>query len=243
MALRDHLRAHPGVRGSRAVEALTAPCKEARMITRPTLPARALAARTLPARALLVRTGLAGALAAATLALGAAPASAHTALESSDPKANAEIAPPGEITLTYNERIRLPRVVLTGPGGSRHENGPPKADGDKVTQPVNGTLPNGTYTVGWRVVSADGHPVTGTFKFTVKGSTAAEGQGQGQGQGPAGNASNPSGAPTSTPSPSNAAGQEESGGSSSGWVWIGVAGLVVVLVVGGVAWARRPSQD
>jgi methionine-rich copper-binding protein CopC len=197
-----------------------------------------------PARALLVRTGLAGALAAATLALGAAPASAHTALESSDPKANAEIAPPAEITLTYTEAIRLPRVVLTGPDGARHENGAPKADGDTVTQPVKGALPNGRYTVGWRVVSADGHPVSGTFKFTVKGSTAAEGQGQGQA--PAGNAGNPSGAPAapaSTPSPSNAAGQEESDGSSSGWVWIGVAGLVVVLVVGGVAWARRPSQD
>ncbi|MFC5747304.1 copper resistance CopC family protein [Actinomadura rugatobispora] len=192
-------------------------------------------------RPTLLRTGLAGALAAATLTLGAAPASAHTALKSSDPKSGAEIAPPGEITLTYTETIRLPRVVLTGPGGSRHENGPAKAVGDTVTQPVNGTLPNGTYTVGWRVVSADGHPVTGTLKFTVKGSTAAEGQGQGQA--PAGNAGAPATPAASSPSPSNAAGQEESGGSSSGWVWIGVGGLLVVLVVGGVAWARRPSQD
>ncbi|GAA2429325.1 copper resistance protein CopC [Actinomadura vinacea] len=186
-------------------------------------------------RSILARTGLAGALAAATLTLGAVPAAAHTALKSTDPKAKAEVAPPREITLTYTEKVRLPRIVLTGPGDARIESAPATVSGDKVTQPVNGTLANGTYTVGWRVVSADGHPISGTFKFTVKGSTAS-----GQGQAPAANAS---GAPASTPSASNAAGQEEAESSSSGWVWIGAAGLVVVLLIGGVAWARRPAKD
>ncbi|GLZ08832.1 hypothetical protein Acsp03_62980 [Actinomadura sp. NBRC 104412] len=187
-----------------------------------------------------VRIGVAGLLVAALVGLGAAPASAHTALKSTDPKADAEVAPPTEITLTYTETVRLPRVILTGPDGARHEAGAAKASGDTVTQPVNGTLPNGTYRVGWRVVSADGHPVTGTFSFTVKGSPGSAGSSGAP-------AADPAQAPGAAASPgaatTPAAGQGGSDGSSSGWLWIGLAGLVVVLGVGGVAWARRPGQD
>lgn len=178
-----------------------------------------------------VRTALVGVLAVVTLLLGAAPATAHTALKSSDPKKDAEIAPPTQITLTYTEVVRLPRVILTGPDGARHESGTATASGNTVTQPVNGTLADGTYTVGWRVVSADGHPVTGSYKFTVKGSSSTGEQ--------AAPATTPTSAP---PSPSPAANQS-SETSSSGWLWIGLAALVIALIVGGVAWARRPSED
>jgi hypothetical protein len=127
------------------------------------------------------------------------------------------------------------------PDGRRRENGAARASGDTVTQPVNGTLPDGTYTVGWRVVSVDGHPVTGTYKFTVKGSPAgAPAAGPAQAPGAAPSTSGPAADGSGTGSP--AAGQG-SDGSSSGWLWIGLAGLVVVLGVGGVAWARRPGQD
>jgi copper resistance protein C len=193
------------------------------------------------------RIGLVGLLAAAAVGLGAIPASAHTALESSDPKADAEVAPPTEITLTYTETVRLPRVVLTGPDGARQGLGTPTASGDTVTQPLNGTLANGTYTVGWRVVSADGHPVTGTYKFTVKGSPGSTGASAPVGdaaQAPSGPApsTSASSAPTDPASTSPAASQSTDG-SSSGWLWIGLGALVVVLAVGGVAWARRSPQD
>jgi len=189
-----------------------------------------------------VRIGVAGLLVAAMVGLGAAPASAHTALKSSDPKAGAEVAPPTEITLTYTETVRLPRVILTGPDGARHEAGAATASGDTVTQPVNGTLPNGTYRVGWRVVSTDGHPVTGTFSFTVTGSPGSGGSGP-SGAPAADPAQAPGAAPSAGAATAPAAGQGGSDGSSSGWLWIGLAGLVVVLGVGGVAWARRPSED
>ncbi|GAA3930177.1 copper resistance protein CopC [Actinomadura viridis] len=185
------------------------------------------------------RAGLAGALAAATLTLGAVPASAHTALKSSDPKDGAEIASPSEIVLTYNENVRVPRVALTGPDGNRYEAGAAKAVDTKVTQPVNGTLPNGTYTVGWRVVSVDGHPVTGTFKFTVKGSDpASTPSSPGERTAPVGDAA---ASPTAPASPSTAAESSES--TSSGWWWIGLGALVIALVAGGVSWARRGSSE
>ena len=185
--------------------------------------------RTSPLR---FRTTAAGAVAAALLALNAAPASAHTALKSTDPEADSEVAPPSEITLTFTEEIKLPQVVLTGPDGARLRTPAPQASGDTVTQPVNGPLTDGRYTVGWRVVSADGHPVTGSFAFTVKGSTPAEPSSGAATGGPA--------APS--PSPSGSAAPQRDGGSSAA-LWIGAGVVVLVLVAGGVLWARRPTQD
>ncbi|MFI0366254.1 copper resistance protein CopC [Actinomadura sp. 1N219] len=176
----------------------------------------------------------AGALAVGTvLAMSATPASAHTALTAANPKKGSSVAAPSQIVLTYTETIRLPRVILTDASGKQHQAGTAKAVDNKVTQPVNGALPNGKYTVGWRVVSVDGHPVSGSYKFTVEGSSA----------GSAGSTASP-GAASSQPvvpaaSPSNAASSEDSGGGSSGWLWIGLIALVVAAAGGAVAWFRR----
>lgn len=127
-----------------------------------------------PGRA--VRRVVAGALAVGTvLAVSAPPASAHTALTGSDPKKNSSVAPPSQIVLTYSENIRLPRVILTDASGKEHQAGTAKAVDNKVTQAVSGVLPFGNqYTVSWRVVSADGHPVSGSYRFTVDGTPKAE---------------------------------------------------------------------
>ena len=45
-------------------------------------------------------------------------------------------------------------------------------DGGTVTVSLPSPLPDGTYTVAYRVVSADGHPVQGAYQFTVTGATA-----------------------------------------------------------------------
>ncbi|MEW2353777.1 copper resistance CopC family protein [Spirillospora sp. NPDC029432] len=180
------------------------------------------------------RITLAIALVAAVLGLGAAPAWAHDALKSSNPEKGAEIVSPPEIELTFTGTVRVPQIVLTGPDGAKHGAGEARAVDNKVTQAVEGTLPNGEYTVGWRVVSSDGHPISGSFKFSVKGS-------------PDSSASASASAAPAAPAPSatattQAASQEESG-SSSGWLWIGVAALVIVVIAGGVFWARRPGED
>ncbi|MGH3242135.1 MAG: copper resistance CopC family protein [Spirillospora sp.] len=173
--------------------------------------------------------------------MSAAPASAHTALTGSNPKKNSSVAAPSQLVLTYTESVRLPRVILTDASGKEHQAGTAKAVDNEVTQPVNGALPNGKYTVGWRVVSADGHPVTGSYKFTVEGSSGTAstpttpGSSGSQGSQPA--------APAA--SPSNAASTEKSddGSSSSGWLWIGLIALVVAAAGGAVAWFRRSSAS
>ncbi|MEU9017379.1 copper resistance CopC family protein [Actinomadura sp. NPDC048394] len=166
--------------------------------------------------------GAGAAFAALALALAAPPASAHTSLTGANPAANATIAPPTQIVLTYADPVQLPQVVLTDAKGGRHEAGKAQAVDNKVTEAVKGTLPNGVYTVGWRVVSPDGHPISGTYTFTVTGSTGAAG-----------------GAPAASAPAAKASGNGS--GGSSGWLWIGLAAAVVALAGGGFAWYRRTS--
>lgn len=168
----------------------------------------------------------AGALAVGTaLAMSAAPASAHATLTGSSPEKDSAVASPAEIVLTYSDPVRLPRVVVTDGSDKQYQAGEPRAVDNKVTQAVNGSMPNGEYKVGWRVVSSDGHPVSGTYTFTVQGSA-----GSGGSAAPA--------APASSPSPANAASSEDSGGSS-GWLWIGLIALVIAMAAGAVALFRR----
>ncbi|MFC4909092.1 copper resistance CopC family protein [Actinomadura gamaensis] len=167
---------------------------------------------------------VAGAVMAGALGVSAVPASAHTSLKSSDPAAGATVASPQKLTLTYADPVGFPQVVLTDASGGRHEAGAARAVDNVVTESVKGPLPNGVYTVGWRVVASDGHPVTGEFKFTVAGSSAAPGQAQ-------------------TPPPSafvsSAAKSSSGGGGSAGWLWVGLGVVVLALIGGGIAWTRR----
>ncbi|GAA1818078.1 copper resistance CopC family protein [Actinomadura chokoriensis] len=173
----------------------------------------------------MIRRLAAGALAVGTvLALTAAPASAHTALTSANPAKDATVPAPSQIVLTYADPVRLPRVVLMDASKKQYQSGSAQAVDNKVTQAVGGALPNGEYTVGWRVVSSDGHPVEGTYTFTVTGSSAA---------------AQPPG-PAAAPSAASATSAEKSSGSS-GWLWIGLIVLVIALAGGAVAWLRRSS--
>ncbi|MGP4022722.1 copper resistance CopC family protein [Actinomadura sp. 3N407] len=174
------------------------------------------------------------------LAVSAAPASAHTALTAADPEEDSTVKAPSRIVLTYSEPVRLPRVIVTDASEKQVQSGEPRAVDNEVTQPLGGTLPNGEYTVAWRVVSADGHPVQDSYTFTVKGSpTGALGDASGESPGAA--AQPPAASPES--SPANATSAEDSG-DSSGWLWIGLIGLVIAAAAGAVTWFRRsPSQD
>lgn len=122
--------------------------------------------------------GLATTVALAS-ALLASPAFAHPKLLSSTPAANASVASPSRITLTFNENL-MPRlsgadIVMTGmPGmpdhrmpvtGFRTSTG---ADGKTLILTLAQPLPAGTYQVAWHAVSADTHRVQGNISFTVR---------------------------------------------------------------------------
>ncbi len=107
--------------------------------------------------------------------VGAGPAAAHSVLLDTSPARGGTVATaPTAISLTFNEMPQgeFSTIHVTGPDGQRRDNGHVKVVDDVVTEPLAGSRPAGRYVVDWRVVSADGHPVSGEFTFTAK--TAAE---------------------------------------------------------------------
>jgi copper transport protein len=106
---------------------------------------------------------------------GAAPASAHAALTGSDPQDGAVVATaPKEVTLTFSEQVAMGdgSIRVLDPGGKRADTGAAPRDlqsGSTVKYGVtlHSGLPDGTYTVAWQAVSADSHPVSGAFTFSI----------------------------------------------------------------------------
>ncbi|MGN5240890.1 MULTISPECIES: copper resistance protein CopC [unclassified Rhodococcus (in: high G+C Gram-positive bacteria)] len=116
------------------------------------------------------------AAAAAVLLLGVTPAQAHSTLIGSTPAADAAVAgSPEEIELQFNQTINtaFATVTLTDGEGTQRGSSESIVDGDRVRLSIPEPLAAGGYTVGYRVISADGHPITGSYAFTV---TAAAGQ-------------------------------------------------------------------
>lgn len=107
--------------------------------------------------------------------LGAGPAAAHAALTATDPADGAVLRrAPSHLTLTFSESVGLrdDSFRVLAPDGHRVRTGEAeRADGRsdtaRVAVPDPDRLGEGTYTVAWRVVSADSHPVAGAFTFSV----------------------------------------------------------------------------
>jgi methionine-rich copper-binding protein CopC len=99
----------------------------------------------------------------------AAPALAHTELLSSTPADGSAVGPaPGQIALHFSEALdpRFVRIAVRGPGGAEAAEGRPGVRGSVVTQRID-PRSSGKYTVSYRVVSADGHPVSASLAFTA----------------------------------------------------------------------------
>lgn len=161
--------------------------------------------------------------------LAPGPASAHAVLEHTSPTDGAVVpSPPDTVTLTFDEAVgRIgAAATLTGPHGTVSTS-PPVIAGKDVQIPVTGAQPAGSYQLAWRVVSDDGHPVSGQVRWSLHGAASAV---------------------TLAASPAAAA----QSGSSSGTSWYAthgghllLAGLVVLLGVLYLAWDiwRRRRQQ
>lgn len=112
------------------------------------------------------------------LSLGFTPAYAHDELVSTNPAADTTLEQaPSELELTYSGDIMdvagANQVRVTNAAGETVTEGEPEVDGTVVTQDLATQETDDTYTVTWRVVSSDGHPIQGTFTYTV-GTGAAQ---------------------------------------------------------------------
>ena len=108
------------------------------------------------------------------LLLGTAgTASAHAALESTDPADGSVLkSAPRTVTLTFSESVALlddsfrvydPDNRRVRTSSAHHA----KDAGDTASVTLPAKLGTGTFTVAWRVVSADSHPVSGAFTFSI----------------------------------------------------------------------------
>jgi methionine-rich copper-binding protein CopC len=147
------------------------------------------------------------------------PAAAHDAIEATEPAEGSVLtAVPAAVKLTFsNTPIALGASVQI-----KDENGVDQAEGrvvitdNVVSQAVKAGAPAGTYTVTWRVVSSDSHPIEGRYTFT------------------AGDTSGPSPTPAAPGVPPTTGSEKR---PSAGTSWALVAGGAV-LVAGLLATAR-----
>ena len=99
-----------------------------------------------------------------------AAASAHAVLLKAVPATGAVVdKAPTEVRLTFSEEINRvgARVRVVGPDGKAYAQGKPTVRGKVLTQPVAAGLPEGTTTIVWSVISADGHHIRSTTAFSV----------------------------------------------------------------------------
>src|SRR5262245_41620238 len=100
--------------------------------------------------------------------LSASPAFAHPALKVSAPKSGATVEERQTLSLTFCEKVRLTAIKLTAGGkdvsGVQVDRAAPAAPTFSVPLPK---LAPAKYEVRWSALGDDGHPVNGTFSFTV----------------------------------------------------------------------------
>jgi hypothetical protein len=168
---------------------------------------------------------LAVVLAAAALLVGPATAAqAHNILEGTSPaNGSIEKVVPAAVTLTFNEPALAlgTEIIVTGPAG-QEQSGAAVLVNNTVTEHLQPGSPAGPYAVLWRVTSADGHPVSGTFSFTA--TSPSPGQ-----------------RPTATPATISAISPPANGpGQSTALWWVMAFGVLVLLPLVVFVVTRKP---
>jgi methionine-rich copper-binding protein CopC len=121
-------------------------------------------------RRLLRQTLITLSLAAAALLAPISAASAHDILTGTNPQAGETVEEmPDALELTFsNNPLALGSVVaVQDTDGQNWAVGEVNIVDKTVTQAISPDAPAGDYTVTWRVVSSDSHPIEGTFEFTA----------------------------------------------------------------------------
>lgn len=166
--------------------------------------------------------------------VSASPARAHDELLGSDPGAGTTVdSLPAELRLTFSGAIAADagasEVQVTDAEGTSLTDGEPTAQDNVLSQPLSGEA-SGAVTVLWKVVSSDGHPISGEFSFTVGGAPAPT--------------ETASPAPTETTAPSETVEPTQSAppsvpadeaGSADVWPWI-VLALLALAVIAALVW-------
>jgi copper transport protein len=168
------------------------------------------------------RVALLGTLAVMLAVVFATPAAAHAELVSISPANGAQLkTPPTQVKMTFTESVNLidGGIRLVDEAGRTVPTSDPTVVGRTVIWPMPAELQEGSYVVTWRVVSADGRPVSGASSFGV-GTAAAAAPGSATG-----------------PATSDTTGSVVATGSTAPWpvVIVRLAGYAAFALFAGVA--------
>lgn len=186
-------------------------------------------------------------VAAAFVLFPAAGAQAHDELLSHTPEDGTTVETmPEELTLTFsNVPVALGSVVqIQDSSGTDWADGEVEITDTEVSQSIKADAPAGEYSVVWRVVSSDAHPIEGSFTFTVEsGAEATEGASAGASAGTEAGAGTPEPIETQENPADEPAGVTVAG-QTVPWSVLGmIAALVVLGVVIGVTAKRRLGKS
>ena len=100
---------------------------------------------------------------------------AHSTLVASNPKNGETLTKtPNLISLTFNENLikisgkNVSRVSLIDSNNSVIKLGKTTINKSRITAKIISALKSGNYKIRFRVVSSDGHPISGVIKFSIK---------------------------------------------------------------------------
>jgi len=172
----------------------------------------------------------------AVLVVGVGSAAAHDQLLSSTPaEGSALAASPREVTLEYSDSVLTVGaiVLVVDENETNWVSGEPVIDGWTVSAQLRDELPDGAYEIRWRVVSVDGHPISGLVPFTVGDATPA----------PRVPSPGPSEVGTAGPDDAGASGDNVLEGSRTVLIGVGGAAVAVLLLWAVSVWNRRRRSN
>ncbi|RDV43958.1 hypothetical protein DOE76_14560 [Leifsonia sp. ku-ls] len=192
----------------------------------------ATSASTEPSRSLWRILALVAVVALAFVAncITAPPAQAHDALAESNPAQGQTVTEKlDQIVLTFNEAPLggLQGGILiqaVGPGGHEVTTGELRTQDRTLSRDVLMT-DQGEYTVSWRTVSADGHPIDGSYTFNYAGPIPATPS--------VTTAPTPSATPTTSPASSPTAAPTAANASSGTPIALVIVIIIAVLILAG----------
>ena len=181
----------------------------------------------------LLRRTLAAVLAALLLVLGSSAAAlAHDAVTETSPANGSTVGSVPDkiqISLSNSPAVIGSQILVLDEAGGNWAQGAVDVLDKVATQGVRPGAPAGKYTVQWRLVSSDSHPIEGEFSFTATAAGAAATGGAAVGAGPI----------KSVDAPTDAATEPVQDSSSVPWSVFALIGVLIVVVVAMVVVARR----
>lgn len=164
---------------------------------------------------------------------GATSVQAHSAFIGSDPEDGAVLdARPDQVTLFFNENVKDPAYVAIDAGDGPVEVEASIDGAEVVAELTDIAATSGEFTVAYRIVSADSHPIQGSTSFTVEAPAPSE---------PTASEPTASG-PADGPAEDKESVEDDTDGSALWWV-LGALLAIAVIVALALAMRRKNSAS